>query len=221
MPGAWVHGDGLHPIETTLSTGLRQLLIWGAILSAAGLVFGAPSEGDGLFAYTIAHLTIVQIITFHFAIRIAPLTDSPWFESTRRPWLASVASEVAAVVGFSALLTLASSAAARYDVSLQFLQLLSSLDIAWVVATLYIGARLLWGNRVALVAGSGLLIACVVSIAMYLTIVGFTADGGWLVDGGEMLRVVLPSDVMAAVLSLTVLFVASRRHATEQARLQS
>lgn len=212
-----------HPIETILGTGLRRLLAWGVTLSALGLIFGAPGPDSGLWAYSNSHLTIIQVATFLLVVELASLTDEPWFEGVRRAWLASSASLIAAAVGFSALLTLATSAAARYDVSLQFLQLLSSLDIAWVVAALYLGTRALSTNRLAIPAGSALLIACVASIAVYLSAVGFTPDGGWLVDGAELLRIVLPSDVMAAIISLTVLLIASTRkdQPTAQARLQS
>ena len=212
-----------HPIEIILGNGLRRLLAWGIPLSALGLVFGAPSPDSSLWGYLIIHLTVVQVATFLLVLELAPLTDDPWFTHVRRPWLASSASLIAVAVGFSALLTLGTSAAARYDVSLQFLQLLSSLDIAWVVAGLYLGTRSLWNNRLAIPAGSALLVACVASIAIYLSVVGFTPAGGWLVDGAELLRIVLPSDLMAAIISLSVLLLASgkRDQPIEQARVQS
>lgn len=203
----------VHPMETILSTGLKRLLQWGIPLSLLALVFPAP-QGDGLFSYVLIHLTVLQIATFVFAVEMAPLTDDPWFRQFKRAWLASSASLVAAAVGFSALLTLATSAAARYDVSLQFLQLLSSLDIAWVVATLFLGSRKLWGQPVALVLASILIGACVLSIAIYLDTVGFTSDGGWLIDGTQMMRIVIPSDTVAAIVSLSVVLVASQRSTT-------
>ena len=134
-----------HPLERVLAVGLRRLLYWVIPLSIGMFLLPAPGPDNGLLLYNLAHLTLLQVATFLFAMEMASLTHEPWFTHTRRPWLASTASLVAAVVGFSALLTLATSAAARYDPSLQFLQLLSSLDIAWVVAALFIGARLLWG----------------------------------------------------------------------------
>lgn len=212
-----------HPVETILATGLRRLLLWGLPLSGVALLFGSPQPGDGLWGYSLIHLAVIQIVTFLFTIEIAGVTDVPWFPYLRRPWLASSASAIAAVVGFSALLTLATSAAARYDVSLQFLQLLSSLDIAWVVAALYIGMRTLYGRSRAIAAGLGLIAACIWSIALYLSEVGFTSGGGWLVDGAELFRIVLPADVVAAIISLTVLLTASRRvdQPTVQERPQS
>lgn len=200
-----------HPFQIILTTGLRRLLQWGLPLAGVALVLGAPAPDEGLLAYTLIHLTILQAATLLYVTEVAALTDHPWFEGVKRAWLASAVSVVAAAVGFSALLTLATSAAARYDVSLQFLQLLSSLDIAWVVAAIYLGSRLLWGRRMATVAGSMLLAACVASIAVYLAVVGFTDAGGWLVDGGEMLRIVIPSDTFAAIISLTVLLLAGRK----------
>jgi hypothetical protein len=211
-----------HPLESVLGTGLRRLLQIAIPLSLLALVFPASSN-EHLLIYVLVHLTVLQIATFAFVIEVSALLTAAWFGGLRRRWLASAVSLVAATVGFSALLTLATSAAARYDVSLQFLQLLSSMDIAWVVAALYLGARQLWGKRVGVALGSFLLAACVWSIAVYLDSVGFTNSGGWLVDGDEMLRIVLPSDLMAAVLSVTVLLLGGRKadYRTEQARPQS
>jgi len=199
-----------HPIETILGTGLKRLLQWAIPLSLVALLLPAP-DGDGLLRYALIHLTVIQIATFFFTIEMSPLTDEPWFGHNKRPWLASSASLVAAVVGFSGLLTLATSAAARYDPSLQFLQLLSSLDIAWVVAALYLGARMLWGRPIALALGAVLIAACVLSIALYLNSVGFTSAGGWLVDGGEMMRFIIPADTVAALIATSVLLLASHR----------
>lgn len=211
-----------HPVEKILGLGVKRLFQWGLPLAIAALAFPAPAADEGLLAYTLIHLSILQAITLVFAIEVSALTDTPWFTHLRRPWLASSASLIAAVVGFSALLTLATSAAARYDVSLQFLQLLSSLDIAWVVAAIYLGSRRLWGRRIGLAVGLALVAACVWSIALYLQVVGFTETGGWLVDGSQMLRIVLPADFVAAVISLTVFISASRiAQPTEQARPQS
>ena len=210
----------VHPLEAILSTGLKRLLQWGAPLSLLVLFFPAP-QGDGLLAYALIHLTVLQIATFVFVLDMAPLADDPWFRQFKRAWLASSASLVAAAVGFSALLTLATSAAARYDVSLQFLQLLSSLDISWVVATLYLGSRKLWGKPIAMVLASILIGACVLSIAIYLNTVGFTSNGGWLIDGAQMMRIVIPADTAAAVVALSVVLVASHRSTSPTAQPSS
>lgn len=215
--------DSSPPLERIMTTGLRRLLQSGVLFAAVGLAYGAPSPADGLYSYTLAHLVALQVATFAFTIELAPLTDRPWFAHLRRPWLTSSASLVAAVVGFSALITLASSAAARYDPSLQFLQLLSSLDIAWVVSALYIAIRRLRGPAAATVAGSLLLAACVVSIAVYLDVVGFTDPGGWLVDGSALARIVIPADTASAIVAGAALLAASRRadQTTAQPRPQS
>lgn len=212
-----------HPLERALATGLRRLLMWAVPLTALGLLYPAPPPSDGLYGYVIVQLAIIQVATFLYAMEVGDLLDAPWFAGKRRAWLASTASLVASVVGFSALLTLSVSAAARYDVSLQFLQLLSSLDIAWVVSGLYLAGRVLWSRTIAATAATVLLIACVTSIAVYLSVVSFTDGGGWLVDGREMMRIVIPSDVMAAIITLSSLLIASRRRTqpTLQANDQS
>lgn len=200
-----------------------RLLQWGAPLSLIALVRPAPPAGNGLFGYLLAHLVVIQVATLALVIEMAPESDRPWFGHNRRPSLATAASLVAVAVGFSALLALATSAAARYDVSLQFLQLLSSLDIAWVVGALYLGVRLLRGRALATVAGSFLLAACVASIGVYLREVGFGPGGSWLVDGEAMLRIVISADVAAAVLSTGALLWGVRRldQPTAQPRPQS
>ena len=205
-----------HPLENLLKRGLKSVLWAGIPLAAASLLIPAPSDDTTLYWYVIVQLTVIQAAVLMFVIVVSPTVDQDWFADTRRPWLARTASLVALAVGVAALITLAASAAARYQPSLQFLQLLSSLDIAWVVAALYLGGRVLWGQRIAITAGVMLLVACVVSIAVYLHRVGFTAEGGWLVDGGQLLRVVLPSDVMAALISMTVVLLASRRVDSDQ-----
>ena len=211
-----------HPSETVLASGLTKLLVFGVPLSIGALLYPSPKD-EGLLAYTLVHLTIVQVLTLQFTVSNSRHIDGEWFVESRRPFLARAAALTAASVGFAALLTLATAAAARYDVSLQFLQLLSSLDIAWVVAALYLGATRLWGK----IAGTGLasllVAACVWSIGAYLQVVGFGPGGEWLVDGSQMMRIVIPADLAAAILSLSVLFAAARvaDQPTEQASPQS
>jgi hypothetical protein len=69
---------------------------------------------------------------------IAPHGDAPWFGwcswSRFRRRLATTIGVIVIITGVTGLVTLASSAAMQYEPSLQFLQLLSALDIAWVVA---------------------------------------------------------------------------------------
>lgn len=199
-----------HRLETAFTKSLKLLLWIGVPFSALALAFRAPDPDDGLLTYNLIHLLLLQLAALALVRVLAPLSDQPWFRSSQKPWLASAATLVALVTGFAALLTLATSAASRFDPSLQFLQLLSSLDIAWATAALYVGARALWGGRVAIAMGVGLVIACVGSIAAYLAVVGFTESGGWLVDGGEMMRLVIPADMVAAAIAVGVLLLASR-----------
>ena len=201
-----------HALELALGLGLKRLLQWGLPLSAAMLLFPAPPPDDGLLIYNLVHLGLLQIAALLFAAEIEKLLDHPWFPDTKRRWLASAASLVALVTGFAALLTLATSAAARYDVSLQFLQLLSSLDIAWVTAALFFGAMGLWRPSLAWAAAVAIVVACIGSIAAYLIEVGFTPEGGWVVSGADLMTIVIPTDTVAAVISITVLLVASQRN---------
>lgn len=200
-----------HPLQKALGLGLKRLLQWGIPLSAALLLFPAPPPDDGLLAYNLVHLGVLQVAALLFAAEIQNLLDQPWFPDVRRPWLASAASLVALVTGFAALLTLATSAAARYDASLQFLQLLSSLDIAWVTAALFFGAMQLWRPSLAWAAAVAIVVACIGSIAAYLIEVGFTPEGGWIVSGPDLMTIVIPADTVAALISITVLLVASQR----------
>lgn len=211
-----------HPLEAGLGTALKYLLAIGVPFAVVGFVFKAPAPDEGLLTYNLVHLLVLQLAALAVTVSLAPLLDGPWFSSTKHSWLASASSLVAIVTGFAALLTLATSAASHFDPSLQFLQLLSSLDIAWATAALYLGARALWGSKVALAVAFGLIVACVASIAAYLASVGFTSDGGWLVDGSEMMRLVIPADMVAAAVAVGVLLLANRNQdPTEQRKPQS
>ncbi len=210
-----------HPLETALGLSLKRLLQWGIPLSVIGLVFKAPAPDDGLLVYKIAHLLVLQVAALVLAAELAHLLDRPWFATVRRSWMASAASLIAVVTGFSALLTLATSAAARYEPSLQFLQLLSSLDIAWVTAALFYGAWKLWGRFSAWMLASLIVVACVASIAAYLNVVGFADSGGWLVDGSKLWTIVIPADMAAATVALSVLLVAGWRSANRPSSADS
>ncbi len=165
----------------------------------------------------IVHLTLLVGFSLALTWRLAGYHAKPWF--TDRHWSApqtyfvSTASLVVIVTGVTALVTIASAAALRFDPSLQFLQLLSALDIAWVVAGTTLAVRSLWGPTRAAVAGVMMSIVCIISIALYLAKVGLGPTGGWVVDGGEMLRLVLPFDVVAALMTVALVSVAARRSA--------
>ena len=63
-----------HPIERILGTGLKRLLQWGIPLSLAALLLPAP-QGDGLFRYTLIHLTVIcvwSIAVYLSSVGIAP-----------------------------------------------------------------------------------------------------------------------------------------------------
>ncbi len=169
----------------------------------------------------LIHLTALVAFSLGLAWRLAPLSDDTWFE--RRDWsdfrrslIASV-SLIVVVTGVTALVTLATTAALRFEPSLQFLQLLSALDIAWVVAGTTFAVRSIWGPKAAAAAGLAMSTVCITSIALYLAKVGLGPDGGWLVDNEQMLRLVIPFDVAAATMTVGFTLVAARR-STDSAR---
>jgi hypothetical protein len=197
----------------------------------AGLGLSLPlllvPPGSTTTTLVSVHLAALVILGIALADRLAPLADSGWFAA--QGWgafwrlLASGVGVVIIVTGVVALVTLASSAALRYPPSLQFLQLLSALDIAWAAAAIMVGALRLWGRGVALVAGVLLGVLCVWAIWNYLTVVGLGPDGQWIVDGGRLMTLVIPFDMLAAFVAV-VLFVAGTRRsaqAIEQSSPQS
>jgi len=107
------------------------------------------------------------------------------------------------VTGAVGLVTLATSAALRYDASLQFLQMLSALDIAWAAAALTLGLLRRFGPGLATAGAAVLGVVCVWAIWRYLDVVGFGPDGEWIVSASDLNRLVLPYDMGAAVLALT------------------
>ena len=60
-------------------------------------------------------------------------------------------------------------------------------------------------------------VICVVSIALYLAEVGLGPDDGWLVDGEQMLQLVLPFDVAAAVITVALTLLAAQRGSADGA----
>lgn len=161
---------------------------------------------------TIVLLHLALLVTYGIVVAAAlasVLDDQPFADSRmdeRWKWFAGAAVVVVLATGATALATLATSAALRYQPSLQFLQLLSAVDIAWAGAALYLGARWLWGTRAASWAAVALGLVCVWSLWNYLSFVGLTPDGGWLVDGAELMQRVIPYDMVAAAVALVVLW---------------
>ncbi|MEA3502413.1 MAG: hypothetical protein U9R47_06530 [Actinomycetota bacterium] len=177
------------------------------------------------FTIVIVHLAALVLLGLVAVIRLAPLAGDNWFEG--QSWspfwrlAASGISVVFLVTGMVGLVTLASSAALRYPPSMQFLQLLSALDIAWAGAALVIGTYRAWRLPAAVTAGTVLAIICVWSIWRYLDIVGFGPAGEWIVDPEALASYVLPFDVAAAVMAVGAFVFGTRRQAMEQASPQS
>ncbi|NNF09094.1 MAG: hypothetical protein HKN74_02305 [Acidimicrobiia bacterium] len=214
----------MHPVELSV----RYVLMWLLPGLLAGVALLAVPRPDDPFLLFIVHLT--GLVGFGIALAVGLtrfLDDEAWFAGTGwRPGrirFAAAALLVALDTGAVALLTLASSAALRLDPSLQFLQLLSALDIAWAGAAIVFGMYLLRRTRTAAWAGGIALGAfCIYSVWQYLDVVGFTPAGGWLVSGSDLMRYVIPFDMAAAIVAVIVLWRGA--HAglrTEQATLQS
>ncbi len=205
------------PLERALIRSVRWL-IPGLAMAAVGLAVRTTS----LVPLVIIQLSLIVTFGLGVTLHLVELVNDRWFTdwkpTARR--LGAGASVVALVTGVVALITLASSAALGLKPSLQFLQLLSALDIAWSTAALIIGVNWKWGRPLAVTAGVLLSIACVWSIWRYLSIVGFSAGGGWLVDGSALWRYVLPFDIGAAFMALTA-FLAGARQPTAQRSPQS
>jgi hypothetical protein len=175
----------------------------------------------------VVHLIGLVLFGLLAALRLAPLAGADWFLG--RDWstfwrmVASGVSVVFLVTGTVGLVTLASSAALGYPPSMQFLQLLSALDIAWAATALVVGLWRGWGRGPAIGGGLVLAVVCVWAIWRYLVAVGLGPTGEWLVDSDALLRHVLPYDMLAAVVAVAAFLLGTRRaaQAMEQARPQS
>lgn len=196
-------------LEHALGRSLRWL-IGGLLLVPPLLLVPTPNGSTG---WILFHLGVVSAIGLALTMALHGYLATPWFGQLdpKRRHFASAASIVALVTGVVALVMLASAGALRLDPSLQFLQLLSALDIAWVVAATALGARLLRGPLAGWIAGSAILGLCVWSVASYLEAVGYTPSGGWLVDGPAMWRYILPFDIGAAMIAITTLTLGVRK----------
>ncbi len=178
----------------------------------AGLIASLPwllvDVGGHRTTWFIAQLAVLVAFGLGLSYRLAPLADEGWFVETGwRPAKRLGASGLSIVVlatGTVGLVTMASSAALQFDPSAQYLQVLSALDIAWVGSALMIGLWRAWGRVPAIVGAAMLGIVCVWSIWNYLETVGFGASGEWVVSGSELIRLVLPFDVAAAMLAIGV-----------------
>ncbi len=201
---------------TSLERALVRSAVWlgGGLAATLPLLLVSVGDDDRLALVTV-HLAALVALGLGVAWVLTPLADDTWFAGTiaEREWrlLVSAAGVVALATGVVALITLASSAALRLAPSLQFLQLLSALDIAWAGGALVVGMRRWQGRVAAATAGLVLAVVCVWSIWRYLDRVGFAADGGWQVDGGELMTLVIPYDMAAATVAVVVLVIGTRR----------
>jgi hypothetical protein len=211
------------PIERALLR-VVPFLVGGLI---ASLPLLAVTQGDSPLGWFIAQLVVLVAIGHVMTIMVMNLGDEPWFEAMSwSPAIRSIASGVGLVVlvtGTVGLITLASSAALGFDPSLQFLQLLSALDIAWAGAALTIGVYRAFSRSLAIAAGAVLGVVCVWSIWNYLSIVGFGPGGSWIVSGPDLARYVIPFDIAAAILAVVFFLIGVRSQvlATEQPSPQS
>jgi len=205
------------PIERALLTAIPWLIA-GLVTAPLWLIFG--EAGPTPTGLVVAQLSVLVGIGLSIADRLAVyLLDDGWF--CGGGWTRSrrmVGAGVVLVIiptGAIGLISLASAAALRLDPSVQFLQLLSALDIVWAGAALLYGAFVLWGRLAARLAALVLGVACVASLWNYLRIVGFGQEGEWIVDGGRLLVIVIPFDMIAATVAIVVLTVGLRRRAAE------
>ncbi len=192
---------------TALERAIIQAVRWmiaGLVLTPLLLAVPTP---HGSTPWILLHLSVIVTGGLVLTMTLSRYLREPWFPALGpvRSLLASAASIVVLVTGAVGIVTLASSAALRLDPSLQFLQLLSALDIAWVVGATAIGATFLRGRSIGWIAGMMMVSVCVWSVARYLFAVGYTPSGGWLVDGAAMWRYILPYDIAAAVIAVTTL----------------
>ena len=195
-----------------------------------GLALSLPLllvPGPVTITMVIVHLAGLVVLGLVAAWRLAPLAGGDWFLGSGWSSFWRLAASGVAVVflvtGMVGLVTLASSAALRFPPSMQFLQLLSALDIAWAGTALIVGTWRLWGGRAAIVAAVVLGFVCVWAIWSYLDAVGIGPSGEWIVDVAALNRHVLPFDVIAAVAAVVMFVLGTRRaaQAMEQASPQS
>lgn len=214
----------MHPLEQSLILTVKWLL---PALAASPMLLAVPQPDRPLGLFT-AQLTLLVVFGVALAVNLARFVLSEnWFGSRRWPAsrrrLAAACTLVALDAGAVALLTLASSAALRLEPSLQFLQLLSALDISWAGTAIALGAFLRWRTRLAAALGGAVLGAvCILAAWRYLDIVGFTATGGWKVSASDLMRYVIPVDMVAAIAAVAMLWVGAHTGLrTEHERLQS
>lgn len=210
------------PFRMDLDTAMGKAARWAIVGGLVAASLGFVEEPTDLLTVAVVHLS--AIVTFGFlltvTLRAGADTLAAGRSDTTGSRFARAAAVVAIVTGVALVITLVSSSALGYEVSLQFLLVLSALDIAWVVAATYYGLRWRLGELGGLAGGTAIAVMCVWSIWRYLDQVGFTGSGGWLVDADALNRLVFPLDVAAAVIAVSALWIGAR-HTTAQRKPQS
>lgn len=218
----------MNPFErltARLSLGLATALL------PTPLLLAVPAPGtdhEGLLAASTAHLATSMGLALMLSLWVVWPTfrgwtnERLWFAGLREParFFATAVVHVAAVGGVTLLVALAWAAALRLQPSLQYLQLISVLDVVWGVVALTAALGFLSRSlptpvgRSATAGVVSLFVAyCQWPLWRYLANVGFTPDGGWKVDGGAMWRYILPFDMVAALFVLSVVGLALWRAA--------
>jgi hypothetical protein len=212
-------------ISPPIDRAIGRALVWTVGGSALAIPLLLVPDTTHYLSLSTYHLIAVVILELTLALNLAPIVDEDgWFVTVRpslRPY-ASAAAVIALVTGMAALVTLATSAALGMKPSLQFLQLLSAIDIAWVATAAVIGGYRLAGRWAAVGGGVFIGVYCVWAIWNYLHTVGFGPNGEWLVQGDDLFRLVIVNDMIAAVIGLSLLFLGTLKlQRTEQPSPQS
>lgn len=211
------------PIERAL---IRTVVWLMAGLVASLALFLIDVSGDPTVAF-LFHLGALVAFGLALTVALLPMSGADWFAGSRwgvaRRLVGGGVGIVVLTTGVTGLVTLASSAALRYDPSTQFLQLLSALDIAWVTAAVIIGAQRAWSRTAAVIGGVMMGAVCVWSIWFYLDAVGFGPNGEWIVSGSDLATRVIPFDTAAAIIALGMFAFGTARasQAMEQPSAQS
>ena len=210
---------------------IERALVRSTVWVMLGLLASVPllliDVGTDPMAILMVHLGILVTFVLAVTVVLLPFTGPDWFDgsgwSASRRLAGSGIGVIVLATGVVGLVTLASSAALRFDPSIQFLQLLSALDIGWVVAAFVVGGRRLWSLPAAIAAGAAVGAVCVWSIWNYLGAVGFGPNGEWIVSGENLMTRVLPYDMAAAVIAVTLFAAGTRKvaQAIEQPKAQS
>ncbi len=211
------------PIERALVRTVQWLA--GGLLASLPLLL-IDTGGDPTVIFLI-HLGVLVAFGLALTVALLPMSGADWFAGSGWGVMAKLMGSGAGIVvlttGAVGLVTLASSAALRYDPSTQFLQLLSALDIAWVTAAVLIGAQRAWSKRAGVIGGVTMGFVCVWSIWYYLDAVAFGPNGEWVVSGSNLSTRVIPFDTAAAIVAVGIFafgtYCASQ--ATEQPSAQS